>query len=94
MIHGTTNIKSIHGTTNIKSIRMGCAAESPGCRFLPFRVDIVSSSSGVQMSKKSFLDITTLVICVWKAYGGNIKSEFVLEKLYARLRSGIHLAQE
>lgn len=31
---------------------------------------------------------------VREAYGGNVKSGFVLEKLYVRLSAGINLVQE
>ena len=71
---------------------MSCAAVALGCRVLPFRDVIVCSSSRVQMSKRRFLDISTLVMCE-KGLRREYKIRNYLRKCYARLRTGIHLTQ-
>ena len=75
------------------SILMNCAAVSQGCRLLPFRDVIVCSSSRVKVSKKRFVDISTLVRYE-KGLRREYKIRICLRKCYVRLRTGIDLAQE
>jgi hypothetical protein len=64
---------------------MSCADESLGCRFVPFR-DVVCSSSRVQMSKKMFLDISTLVRCE-KGLRREYKIRFYLRKIVCQAQN-------
>jgi hypothetical protein len=59
------------------------AAQSVGCRFLPFRDEILPSSSRVQCTRRGFWTFRR-VWGVRKAYGGNVQSEFMLEERRGR----------